>query len=333
MKYSQESLEEMADQVDLLEYASQSHDFTKHSGNTYYCLCPFHNEKTPSLAINTDENYFYCFSCGKSGNIYKWLQYTEGLTFNQAVEKVAAITNSDLHGYVESESMAFYKLLNRINNPSKKLVVPRTKLDIIKDYQQRFVDELPQEWIDEGISPEELRKYEVRIDPTSNRIVYPVRDADFNLVGVKGRTRFRDFKMLGIMKYMNYHRIGVLDFFTGAMQASPHIKQSGEIIIFEGIKSVMKVDQWGYHNAVSAETSVLNNYQIELLVRLQVKNVVIAFDKDVGLKKIRECTELLRKFTNVWAVYDNRKLLEEKDSPPDRGRGVWEILYNGRIRL
>lgn len=322
----------MADQVDLLEYASHTVDFVKHSGATHYAVCPFHCEKTASLAVQSDDNFFHCFGCGRSGNIYTWIQLTEHLTFDQAVQKVANITNSDINDYVESESMSFYKLLNRLNN-KKRTMVERTILNINTDYNQKYKNEIPQEWLDEGISAETMKKYEIRIDPYSNRIVYPVRDANFQMIGVKGRTRFKDYKELGIMKYMNYNKLKILDYFTGMMQAADDVKKSGEIIIVEGLKSVMKLDQWGFHNVVSAETSTLNEYQIELLIKMQVKNVVIAFDKDVKLKKIHDCVKLLKKFTNVYVVYDKWHLLKDKDSPPDEGESVWKTLYNRRIRI
>lgn len=323
----------MSQKVDLLEYASKSVDFVKHSGNTYFCICPFHTEKTASLAINADENFFHCFGCGKYGNIYTWIQLTEGLTFDQSVQKVAAITETNINEYYESPTVAFYKLLQRLSNPRKLDVVERTVLDIDKDYKQKYKDEIPQEWVDEGINPETMKKYEIRIDPLSNRIVYPVLDSDYNLIGVKGRTRFKNYKDLKIMKYMNYHKIGVLNFFTGMKQAAPFVKEKNEIIIVEGLKSVMKLDQWGYHNAVSAETSTLNEYQVELLIRMKIRDVVIAFDKDVEMKKIKGCTELLKKFTNVYVVYDKWKLLDEKDSPPDKGESVWRQLYERRMRI
>lgn len=333
MKYSNEALEEMANKIDLLDYASRSVDFVKHSGNTYYCICPFHTEKTASMAINTDENYFHCFGCGRSGNIFNWIQLSEGLSFPEAVQKVANITGMHPQEYTESESVSFLKLMNRLANPPQKNEFNRTVLDIEKDYNQRFSPELPQEWIEEGILPEEMRKYEIRIDPVSNRIVYPVYDADFQLIGAKGRTRFADFKTLGIMKYMNYTSIGSTNYFQGMKQAYDSIKKSGEVIIVEGIKSVMKIDAWGYHNVVSAETSTLNDYQIELLIRMMVKDVIIAFDKDVELKKIAERVRLLKRFTNVYAVYDKWGLLQDKDSPCDRGEDVWRTLYERRIRL
>lgn len=167
----------------------------------------------------------------------------------------------------------------------------------------------------------------------SNRIVYPVYSNDDQLISIKGRTRFKNFKDLKIAKYMNYFAIGKLDYFQGMQQARSAIKESGEIIIFEGIKSVMKVDQWKFHNAVSAETSKLNEYQIELLIKMQIRDVVIAFDQDVKIDKIRKCTELLKRFTNVWVVYDKWSLLKEKDSPCDQGEKIFRTLYERKIRL
>ena len=321
----------MALKIDLREYAEKTVDFVKQSGDTQFAVCPFHEEKTASLAVTPE--IFHCFGCGKYGNLYTWIQLTEHVTFDQAVQKVADITNSDIHEYIESETLSFYKMMGKINRKKIRPVSDRNILDIDKDYYQKFKDEIPQEWVDEGILPEEMKKYEIRIDPMSNRIVYPVYSDDGKLISIKGRTRFKDYKQLNIMKYMNYYKLGLLDYFQGMKQAKPYIKDKKEIIIFEGIKSVMKVDAWGYHNSVSAETSSLNEYQIELLVKMQIRDIVIAFDKDVSVNKIRKCTELLRKFSNVWVVYDKWNLLKEKDSPPDRGEEIWNILYERRVKI
>ena len=334
MKYSQEALADMAAKIDLLEYASRTVNFVKHYKNTHYAVCPFHNEKTASLAVNSDKNFFYCFGCGKNGDIYNWIMETEGLTFNQAVQKVANITNSDFNEFIECESLNFYKKLDRLSNlNSSKKESKRIILDIEKDYNQKYSDEIPQEWIDEGISSDELKKYNIRIDNSSNRIVYPVFSDDDELISVKGRTRFKNFKQLKIMKYMNYYPIGQLDYFQGMGTARKYIEESGEIIIVEGIKSVMKIDGYGFHNVVSSETSTINELQTELLIKKHIKNVVIGFDKDVLLSKIKESTRLLQKFTNVYVIYDRGNLLDNKDSPCDKGKEVWEYLYKNKIKL
>lgn len=331
-EYDYDQLNELCNKIDLLEYAEKSYNFIKR-GSKYYCSCPKHSDSDPSLCISPDVNLFYCFSCHRKGNLINWLMEFEDLSFQDAVKKIITLTGFDITQYNISETVKYYKMLERLSKNKKETISERTILDIDKDYIQKYKDEIPQEWIDEGISAEEMKKYEIRIDPMSNRIVYPVRDADFQMIAVKGRTRFQNYKTLGIMKYMNYNRLGVLNYFTGMMQAYDHIKETNEIIIVEGIKSVMKLDQWGYHNAVSAETSTLNDYQIELLVKMHIKDVVIAFDKDVPLRKIQECTRLLKKFVNCYAVIDKWGLLKDKDSPPDEGESIWRTLYERRVRL
>ena len=102
MAYSQDALEEMAEKIDLVEYASKTVDFVKHtSGYLYYAVCPFHNERTASLCVDAKEQFFKCYGCGKWGNIYNWIQWTEGLTFDQAVQKIANLTESNIADFIE----------------------------------------------------------------------------------------------------------------------------------------------------------------------------------------------------------------------------------------
>lgn len=327
-----DKLQELCNKISLLEYAEQTCEFKKR-GSNYFCSCPKHSDSDPSLCISPDVNLFYCFSCLRKGNLINWLMEYEDLSFQDAVQKVINLTGEDINKYYIPESLKFYKTLNNLQKEKENISVDRQILDIEQDYNQKFKDEIPDEWIEEGISREELKKYKIRIDPISNRIVYPVYSNDDELISVKGRTRFKNYKDLKIMKYMLFHKIGVLDYFQGMQQAREFIKQSDEVIIFEGIKSVMKADQWGFHNVVSAETSSLSDQQIALLIKMQIKNVVIAFDKDVNIQKVRGCVGLLNRFANCYAVIDKCKLLDEKDSPCDKGEDVWRTLYERRIKI
>lgn len=331
-KYDFDQLNAMCDKISLLEYASKSYEFKK-VGQNYFTSCPKHSDSTPSLCIDPRQNKFFCFSCGTKGNLINWLMAYENMKFPEAVERVAELSQTDLGSMYESETVSLYKLLKRLKTQQRESAVDRQILDPFADYYSKYKDEVPQEWIDEGIPEEELRKYEVRVDTSANRIVYPVYDANFHMIGVKGRTRFSNYKELHLMKYMNYYKIGSLDYFTGMKQAYDAIMESGSIIIVEGIKSVMKLDSWGYHNVVSSETSSINEKQVTLLIKMGIKDVTIAFDKDVQLYKIKEASNVLRKYTNVYVVIDTRGLLGDKESPPDRGLEVWKELYNGRIRI
>ena len=330
MRYDQDELRILCEQVDLLEYASKTYDFQHKSGPNYACHCPRHIDKTPSLMIDISGNYFYCFSCGVSGNIISWLRIFEDLTFDEAVEKVAKLTGIDMLSLQTSDSLLFYKALR----DSRLVANEKIEREVLpSSYYEQFSDELPTEWIDEGIPEDTMRKYEIRIDKKSNRIVYPVYDNEFRLIGAKGRTRFKNFKALKIMKYMNYKKLYAVDFFAGMKQAVDFIQKAKKIIIFEGIKSVMKADSWGYHNCISSETSKINEAQLRLLIKMGVKEVVFAYDQDVKIDKIRECTKMLQRFTNVYAVYDKHHLLDDKDAPVDKGKDVWDKLLNERVRL
>ena len=336
--YDNEALMDLCSKVDLLDYASKTMEF-EGRGDSYAAHCPRHIDKTPSLVITPSKNLFHCFSCGCGGNILNWLMTFENISFKDAVNKVAALTGLDIENLSQCSALKFYKDVSRICNDEKKRnVIDRTILDCLEI--EKYSDETPTEWVDEGINPEIMRKYNIRIDKNANRIVYPVYDCNLNLIGFKGRTRFKNYKDMKIKKYQNYQKIGTTDFFIGMKENYENIKKKNEVIIFEGIKSGMKVEDWGYNYWLSSETGWLNEEQVLILIKLGVKNVVIAYDNDVSISKIRECTEKLRRFTNVFVVTDRKfvknRLLgssEEKLSPCDKGREVWETLYNEKRRL
>ena len=286
------------------------------------------------MCVNEEANRFYCFGCGAKGNIINWIQKIDNISFHDAVKKAADYVGVEPTVYIESKTTKILKEIDELYKTKKKDVnTNRTILNFQNDYRRKFSDEKPEEWIREGISTDELDKYEIMVDNSSNRIVYPVYDNEFRLIGVKGRTRFKNYKELKLSKYMNYYSLGVVDYFAGMKQAVGYILNSKSILITEGIKSVMKIDAWGFHNCVASETSALNEHQIELLIKMHLKNVIIAYDKDVKLDKIKKMLKDLKMFCNVFAVIDHKNLLDEKMSPCDKGYDVWEQLYKERIKL
>lgn len=334
MKYNEDEINKLISEVNLLDYASKNFEFIKRSNN-YFCNCPKHIDVTPSLSINPEKNLFYCFSCGIGGNILGWMMQFEDLTYDQAVHKVAALTGSELKNLKQCDALAFYKSIKKSQEKSKenkniRKILPASELN-------KYKDEAPEEWKEEGISSEVMKQYNIRIDEFSNRIVYPIYDSNGDLISIKGRTRFKSFKEMKIPKYQYYYKIGDLDFFVGLKENLAMITQKNEVILFEGIKSGMKLNSFGLdNNWLSCETSWLSDEQIILLIKIGVKNVVVAYDSDVTIKKIKQVTEKLRKFVNVFAVIDRSNLLggaESKMSPVDKGKEIWETLYKERIRL
>ena len=332
MEYDEEFLQEISAKVDLAEYIGQSTDVLKR-GKEYFCRCSKHIDKTPSLFITPEKNVFYCFGCGRGGGIIQYLQEYEGLSFEEAVAKTCKLSNTDISTMCCSPTVKFLKKMRQL----KKKIMPVAHAILDESEYEKFSKEPITEWIDEGIRQREIDLFDIRVDRRSNRIVYPVRDISGRLINIKGRTRFQDYKIMGLMKYINYFPIGTMDYLQGLDITLPYVQEKNEIIIFESIKSVMKCFGWSYKNSASAEKHSLTMEQIRLLIRLRV-NVVFAYDSDVSYasKDIVETIKILKKFTNVYIIEDPDGYLggkEGKNSPADMGLQIFEKLYANKRRV
>lgn len=332
MTYDDEMLQEINASVDLLEYVSQSIEMEKR-GRDYFGHCPLHVDNTPSFSITPSKNSYYCFSCGRSGGIIGYLMDYEHLRFDDAVDKAAKLGNMDLSKMCKSQTMTFLKKTKNLMREKEQVVHEVLSANELSKYSHEDITE----WIDEGILQEVMDLFEVRINDRDNRIVYPVYDINGNLINIKGRTRYKNYKELRIPKYINYYPIGTMDYFQGLNITLPFIKDQNEMIIFESVKSVMKAYGWGYKNCASAEKHTITDEQLKLLVRLRV-NIVFAFDSDISYsdKDIKKTIDVLKRITNVYIIYDRKGLLGGKDAknaPVDLSREIWEQLYFNKTKV
>lgn len=332
MTYDDEMLQEINASVDLLEYVSQSIEMEKR-GRDYFGHCPLHIDNTPSFSITPSKNSYYCFSCGRSGGIIGYLMDYEHLRFDDAVDKAAKLGNMDLSKMCRSQTMTFLKKTKNLMREKEQVVHEVLSANELSKYSHEDITE----WIDEGILQEVMDLFEVRINDRDNRIVYPVYDINGNLINIKGRTRYKNYKELRIPKYINYYPIGTMDYFQGLNITLPFIKDQNEMIIFESVKSVMKAYGWGYKNCASAEKHTITDEQLKLLVRLRV-NIVFAFDSDISYsdKDIKKTIDVLKRITNVYIIYDRKGLLGGKDAknaPVDLSREIWEQLYFNKTKV
>lgn len=335
MKYGQGEIKKLASKIDIVDYIEQTEELCRR-GQNYFIKCPFHKgDDTPSLCIYPGSQTWHCFGCGAGGDIYEWIKRKEHVTFAEAVQKISDTVGIEIHPYVENKTMTFFKSLQKIEEPPKKSEIKRNVLDWNKDYFNKYVNEPPQEWIDEDMTIEALNEYNVRVDKSTNRIVYPVLDVDGNFIGIKGRTKIGNYKALGIQKYMNYTRIGTVDYFQGWQQALEEIQQHKPLIIFEGVKSCIKAWGWGIKNTVASETANISDGQLEILIRAHLPEVIIGWDTDQPLQEIASHPkiQMLKKFTRVSVINDTNHLLGEKMAPVDKGERVFRDLYERRVKL
>lgn len=323
------TISELIDSVDILEYISQYTEFEEKNGE-YWALSPLNEENTPSFSVNKEMNRFFDFSSGKGGNILSFIKYYNHCGTRKAVEI--------LQNYAGEKGTVTRNKKTELSRVARRFAPRKSKEKASKaevlpnDYMERYsrdIDKL-RIWMDEGISMTSMDRFQVRYDDFSNRIVYPIRSVDGKIINVSGRTIDPEWKEKGLRKYTYFHPLGVLDTIYGLYENMSAIKDAGEIILFEGAKSVMIADTWGFMNTGAVLTSHLNQYQVKILARLGC-TVVFALDKEIDIREDANIARLKR-YVRVEYIRDDHDLLQPKMSPVDAGPAIWSKLYEGRRR-
>lgn len=324
-------VEEILEQIDILEYIQQFCELEEKNGE-WWGLSPFKEEKTPSFSINTEKQKFYDFSSGTGGNLINFVMKYNNCNFIEAInilKKYANITEDSLKfiGRLTSTKV-IKKFRHRLPavKESKSVVLPSNYMD-----RYDFNESKLKSWADEGISYETMKKFDVRYDSFSDRIVFPIKDCDGNIINVCGRILDNNYKEKKLRKYTYFKPLGCLNTLYGFSDNKESILREKEIILFEGAKSVMIASEWGINNTCAICTSHLNPQQLILLIKLGVR-VVLALDEDVDVTKDINIAKLKRYVKVEW-VKNRNNSLNSKMAPVDAGYEVWQSLYKNRIPL
>ena len=322
-------LSELIDSVDILEYISQYAD-SEEKGGEYWCLSPLKEENTPSFSVRKETNTFYDFSSGKGGNLLNFIRYYHRCSFSDAVEilKKYAGCNGEIS---PKRKMASIEVAKRYRVRKKPVKVPQTKV-LPDDYMLRY-ERNPEKlavWEAEGISEASLERFQVAYDSFSDRLVYPIRNVNGEIVNVGARTLDPDWKQKKLRTYSYmFSWVGGMNTVFGLAENRDEILRKKEVILFEGAKSVMIADSWGVKNCGALLTSHLSQFQLKILAKLGVR-VVFALDKEVVIRDDPNIARLKR-YVSVDYIWDRDGLLDEKDSPVDKGVEAFMKLYEGRL--
>lgn len=328
-------LEELIRRIDIVEYISQFVDLEL-KGGEWWGLSPFKDEATPSFSVHQEKQVFYDFSSGESGNVFTFVKLYRDCSSRTAIDILKEYAGEDAvdlcvpNKFLATSICKKYKRKQKQEKAYTASVLP-------EDYMDRFVLDWGKlkVWEDEGITKDSMTKYLVKYDPISNRIVYPIRDLGGAIVNVGMRTLDPNWKEKKLRKYTYISGWGTIKTMFGYSDNIESIKQRKEIIIFEGAKSVMKADGWGFENSVALMTSHLSDYQMRILCKLGVEygvHAVFALDNDIVVRKDKNIMKL-KNFINVFYISDSNGVLDEKDSPVDKGEETFRKLYEGRYRL
>lgn len=317
--------------INIVEYISQYVELELR-GDEWWGLSCFKEENTPSFSVREDPPVFYDYSSGKGGNIFNFVKEYHHCSNQEAVEILKAYAGVDAVDFQPRDRMAAtltcrkFAKPNKLNKQSKVKPLPN---DYMLRYEKR--DDKLDIWRQEGISDESLEKFQVYYDGFTDRLVYPIRNIKGEIVNIGGRTLDPLWKEKKLRKYSYFFSWGTMDTIYGLAENMESIIQNGEVILFEGCKSVLLADTWGIHNTGAILTSHLNVNQFKILARLGVR-VVFALDKEVPIMDDKNINKL-KQYVNVEFLFDQDDLLSEKDSPVDKGAEVFKLLYDQRVKL
>ncbi|WP_165953398.1 DNA primase [Deinococcus sp. S9] len=269
-------------------------------------LCPFHQEKSPSFQVDTEQGYFYCFGCKAGGDVFSFVQRIENLSFGDALRKLAERAGVQLEArYGERSSRDLYDV-NAFALAYFREHLPGPALDYLR--QRGLTDQTieafelgyaPEGWdgllkrararnlserqlLEAGLlieNPESGRVY----DRFRGRVMFPIRDHLGRLVGFGGRV-LDDSKP----KYLNTPETDAFkkgELLYGLDKARAGLGNGAELIVVEGYMDVIALHQHGFTGAVASLGTALTAEHAALLERLGAQRLVLMFDRDeAGLK-------------------------------------------------
>lgn len=305
MRFSDDYLRSVEDNNDIISVAG-SYVQLKRTGNTYSCCCPFHSEKTPSCHFYPSTNSFYCFGCHIGGSVITFIKEIEKLDFMEAVKFLAERAGMSLPDDTNDNSAEKRRRLFEMNKAAGKyfhdrLMSPEGKIGLdyltnrglsmhtIKRFGLGFAADDWQKlhFYMRGLGYSDFELAEASLisannnkfyDKFRNRVMFPIFDTRWNVVGFGGRTLGDDKA-----KYLNSGETPV--FHKGDMLYALNIAKNSKadyFILCEGYMDVIAMHQAGFDSAVASLGTALTPQHANLLSRLGKKEVVLSYDSDAA---------------------------------------------------
>ena len=322
MRYSDDIIEEVRMKNDIVDVVSQYVKLTR-KGSSYFGLCPFHNEKTPSFSVTPSKQMYYCFGCGAGGNVFNFVMEYENYSFGEALSHLADRAGVQLPR-IEYSSEAREKAKQR-----------ETLLEINRQAAQYFYYQLRREsgqigyryLTDRGLSDETIRKFGLgysdkfsddlykflkgkgygddqlrdsglfnvderhgMYDKFWNRVIFPIMDVNNRVIGFGGRVMGD-----GKPKYLNSPETKIFDKSRNLYGLNvARTSRKPYLILCEGYMDVISMHQSGFTNAVASLGTSLTSGHASLLKRY-TQEVLLLYDSDeAGVKAALRAIPILR---------------------------------------
>lgn len=308
----QEFIDEVTSKTNIVDVISKYVQLKK-SGKNLFGLCPFHEERTPSFSVAEDKQIFHCFSCGRGGNVFKFIMEMENKSFPEAVTEVAQMGNIPVpdqyeaknNQYQNSDSQTLLKMyadaaklyshiLMKTENGSNALKYLRNRQlddDLIQTFGIGYAPNnnnlLLQFFKDRDIKEDILRKSGLfaqneageLFDRFRDRVMIPITDESGNIIAFSGRILDKE---ASTAKYLNSPETEIFNkgkTLFNLNNAKKEIREKGNVILFEGFMDVISAYKAGVTNGVASMGTSLTDQQLYVLSRL-TNQINICYDGD-----------------------------------------------------
>ncbi|EAH6585233.1 DNA primase, partial [Campylobacter jejuni] len=312
---TKESIENLSQRLNIVDII-ENYIEVKKQGSSFVCICPFHADKNPSMHINPIKGFYHCFACKAGGDAFKFVMDYEKLSFADAVEKVASLSNftlsytkekqenkkelksilpslnayfkDNLKHHKEVLTYLYQRALNDKDIAKFELGFAGASEDSIRLLQNQKIP------LEDAMSVGALKKDENNEFYASFiwRITFPIYDHKDLLVGFGGRTLNPNVPA----KYVNSPQNILFDksrIFYAFNIAKENIAKKKEIIVCEGYMDAIAFHKAGFNNAVAVLGTALTEHHLPLIRRYDAK-VILCFDNDeAGLKAATRSAFLL----------------------------------------
>ena len=310
-------IDDLLSRIDIVELISNDVELKK-SGANFKGLCPFHSENTPSFNVSQTKQFYHCFGCGASGDAIKYLREAHGLTFIDAIEKLASIANIEVPKTLNKENTEFINLFDTNNQVKNYFKECLEKSEIAKQYllsrgfDEKMIDKFDigyasESWdslknfldssrsVNDGLELGLLIKSNGKIyDRFRNRIMFPIKNTAGKTIAFGGRALDKDEKA----KYINspesklFYKSSEL---YGLYESAKQINKLNNVIIVEGYTDVISLHNNNFQNSVASLGTAFTKLHLQKLKRYS-KNITFCFDGDkagheAAWKALQNCLE------------------------------------------
>ena len=322
MRYSDDIIEEVRMKNDIVDVISQYVKLTR-KGSSYFGLCPFHNEKTPSFSVTPSKQMYYCFGCGAGGNVYNFIMEYENYSFGEALSHLAGRAGVELPkieysrearekaeqraALLEINKLAaqyfYYQLRRESGKTAYGYLLGRglSEETIRKfglGYSDKYSDDLYKYLTSKGYSDDLLRESGLfnvderrgMYDKFWNRVIFPIMDVNNRVIGFGGRVMGD-----GKPKYLNSPETKIFDKSRNLYGLNvARTTRKNYLILCEGYMDVIAMHQAGFTNAVASLGTALTSGHASLVKRY-TKEVLLLYDSDgAGVRAALRAIPILR---------------------------------------